>query len=179
MNSFFRRTIREWNSLPENIATLPNLDFLRTHYFQDCNPFCVLINWLIYFFPLWIYLFIFFFNDPRQESLFLKEVGFYRRRSSYYPFIFKTCPVDLFTDTVAILNLLALRSIMGCPGGTRSVFTRAFRAKRELQWIFFGKKATNITSKHGTTIFFLENKEKLVRKAHIITDASSCPLGIQ
>ena len=30
---------------------------------------------------------------------------------------------------------------MGCPGGTRSVFTRAFRAKRELQGIFLGKKA--------------------------------------
>ena len=41
-----------------------------------------------------------------------------------------------FTDTAAILNLLDLRSIMGCPGGTRSVFTRAFRAKRELQCIF-------------------------------------------
>ena len=42
--------------------------------------------------------------------------------------------IDLFTDTATILNLLALRSIMGCPGGmstipyTRLVFTRAFRA---------------------------------------------------
>ena len=42
--------------------------------------------------------------------------------------------IDLFTDTAAILNLLALRSIMGCTGGmstipyTRLVFTRAFRA---------------------------------------------------
>ena len=43
---------------------------------------------------------------------------------------------------------------MGCPGGTRSVFTRAFRAKRELQCIFLGKKAIVITSKDGTTIFF-------------------------
>ena len=50
-------------------------------------------------------------------------------------------PIDIFTDTVAILNLLDLRSIMGCPGGTRSVFTRAFRAKRELHGIFLGKKA--------------------------------------
>ena len=63
-------------------------------------------------------------------------------------------PIDLFTDTAAILNLLDLRSIMGCPGGTRSVFTRAFRAKRELQCIFLGKKAIIITSKHSTTIFF-------------------------
>ena len=62
--------------------------------------------------------------------------------------------IDLFSDTAAILNLLDLRSIMGCPGSTRSVFTRAFRAKRELQCIFLGKKAIIITSKHGTTIFF-------------------------
>ena len=46
--------------------------------------------------------------------------------------------IDLFTDTAAILNLLDLRSIMGCPGGmstiryTRSVFTRAFRANFSL-----------------------------------------------
>ena len=44
--------------------------------------------------------------------------------------------IDLFTDTAAILNLLDLRSIMGCPGGTRSVFTCAFRAKRELHCIY-------------------------------------------
>ena len=42
--------------------------------------------------------------------------------------------IDFFTDMAAILNLLDLRSIMGCPGGmssigyTRSVFTRTFRA---------------------------------------------------
>ena len=46
--------------------------------------------------------------------------------------------IDLFTDTATILNLLDLRSIMGCPGGmstiqyTRSVFTRAFRANFSL-----------------------------------------------
>ena len=31
------------------------------------------------------------------------------------------------------------------------LFTRAFRAKRELHCMFLGKK---VTSKHGTTIFF-------------------------
>ena len=45
-------------------------------------------------------------------------------------------PIDLFTDTAAILNLLDLRSIMGCPGSTRSVFTRAFRAKRERKLMY-------------------------------------------
>ena len=65
-----------------------------------------------------------------------------------------TGAIDLFTDTAAILNLLDLRSIMGFPGGTRSVFTRAFRAKRELHCIFLRKKAIIITSKHSTTIIF-------------------------
>ena len=85
--------------------------------------------------------------------------------------------IDLFTDTAAILNLLDLRSIMGCPGGTRSVFTRAFRAKRELHCIFLGKKAIIITSKHGTTIFFSHYnlflgklEEKLARKARVNTE---------
>ena len=63
-------------------------------------------------------------------------------------------PVDLSTDTAAILNLLDLRSIMGCPGGTRLVFTRPFRAKRELKRIILGKKAIIITFKLGTTTFF-------------------------
>ena len=40
------------------------------------------------------------------------------------------------------------------PGGTRSVFKRAFRPKRELQFLFLDKKVIIITSKHGTTIFF-------------------------
>ena len=39
------------------------------------------------------------------------------------------------------IDLSDLRSVMGCPGGTRSVFTRVFWGKRELQCIFFGKKA--------------------------------------
>ena len=84
--------------------------------------------------------------------------------------------IDLFTDTAAILNLFDLRSIMGCPGGTRSVFTRGFREKRELQCIFLWKKAIVITSKHGTTIFFLDFlgklNEKLARKGRVNTDGS-------
>ena len=68
---------------------------------------------------------------------------------------------------------------MGCTGGTRSVFTRTFRAKRELKCMFLGKKAIVITSKDGTTIFFshynlflCKLKEKLARKARVNTDAS-------
>ena len=66
----------------------------------------------------------------------------------------KLTTIDLFTDTAAILNLLDLRSIMGCPGAIRSEFTHALWAKSELQSIFLRKKAIIITSKHGTTIFF-------------------------
>ena len=62
--------------------------------------------------------------------------------------------IDLFTDTVTMLNLLDLRSIMGCSGGTCSVFKCTFWARRELQCIFLKKKATIIISKHGTMIFF-------------------------
>ena len=51
---------------------------------------------------------------------------------------------------------------MGCLGGSRSVCTRAFRAKRELHCAFLGKKAIIITAKHGT-----KRKEKLARKARV------------
>ena len=43
--------------------------------------------------------------------------------------------IVLFTDTAAILNLLDLRSIIGWPGGTQSVFTCAFLAKRTSLYI--------------------------------------------
>ena len=89
----------------------------------------------------------------------------------------KCITIDLFTDTAAILNLLDLRSIVGCPGGTRSVFTPAFRAKIELHCVFLGKKAIIIKSKHGTTIFFSHYnlflgklKEQLARKARVNTE---------
>ena len=68
---------------------------------------------------------------------------------------------------------------MGRPGVTRSVFTRAFRAKRELHCIILEKKAIIIKSKHGTRIFFSHYnlflgklKEQLARKARVNTDAS-------
>ena len=41
----------------------------------------------------------------------------------------------LILYTVAILNLLDLRSIMGCPGGTRSVFTLVSREERRSCYI--------------------------------------------
>ena len=98
-------------------------------------------------------------------------------------------PIELFTDTAAISNLLDLRSIMGCPGGTRPVFTGAFRVNRELHFIFHGKKAIIITSKHGTTIFFFHYNlslgnlqknwpEKCVLILSEYIGSCSCPLGI-
>ena len=61
-----------------------------------------------------------------------------------------------FTDTVAILNLLDLRSIMGCQRGTRSAFTRAFWPKRELHCIFLGEKGDHYyTSNTARTTIFL------------------------
>ena len=66
----------------------------------------------------------------------------------------------------AILNLLDLRSIMGCPGGTRSVFVHNSCTKRELY-----------CAKHGTAIFFSHYDlflgkltEKLARKASVNTE---------
>ena len=41
---------------------------------------------------------------------------------------------DLFTDKAGMLYQFDLRSIMGCPGGTRSVFTPAFRANFSLKF---------------------------------------------
>ena len=67
--------------------------------------------------------------------------------------------IDLFTDTAAILNLLHLSSIMGCPGGhSLSIYAR-FLGKRELQCIFLRKKAIiYITSKHGTRSFLFPSQ---------------------
>ena len=39
------------------------------------------------------------------------------------------------------IELIRFKEYYGMPRGTRSVFTRAFRAKRELHCIFVGKKA--------------------------------------
>ena len=84
--------------------------------------------------------------------------------------------IDLFNDTAAILNLLDLRNIMGCPGGTCSVFMPTFRAKRKFHFIFRSKKMIIILSKNGTTIFFSHYnlflgklKEKLALKGLVNT----------
>ena len=78
------------------------------------------------------------------------------------------------------IEFIRFKEYYGMPrGGSRSVFTPVFWAKREFQCIFLGKKAIIITSKHGTTIFFShynlflgKRKEKLARKARVNTVAS-------
>ena len=44
------------------------------------------------------------------------------------------------------IECIRFKEYYGMPGGTRSVFMRAFRAKRELQCMNLGKKAIIITS---------------------------------
>ena len=89
------------------------------------------------------------------------------------------CPVrDLFTDTEAILNLLDLRSIMGCPEGTRLVFTRAFRAKKRTSLYISREKGDHyyLQTRHNEPFFSHYNlllqkrKEKLARKARVNTE---------
>ena len=62
---------------------------------------------------------------------------------------------------------------MGCPGGTRSVFTRAFRAKENFTVYFY----YYIQTRHNDLVshynlFLGKLKEKLARKVRVNTDAS-------
>ena len=73
--------------------------------------------------------------------------------------ILRSHSIDLFTDTVAILNLLELRSIMGCPGGTRSVFTGTFQAKKRTSMYFSQEKGEHdyIQTRHNDLFFPLQS----------------------
>ena len=96
--------------------------------------------------------------------IYTRNRTFFNQINSYLgTFIQQT----LFTDTAVILSLLDLRSITGCPGGTRSVCTSAFRAKIKLQCIFIGKRPFIITSKHGKTILFFHHNPFLTQKARV------------
>ena len=76
---------------------------------------------------------------------------------------------------------------MGCPGGTRSVFTRAFRAKRELRekgdHYYIQTRHNDLFSHYD--IFLGKLKEKLARKARVYIrmseyiGSSSCPWASQ
>ena len=84
----------------------------------------------------------------------------------------------LILYTVAKLNLLDLRSIMGCPGALAQYLHALFGQKENFN-VYFSKKVIIITSKCGTTIFFSHYnpflgklKEKLARKARVNTDVN-------
>ena len=75
---------------------------------------------------------------------------------------------------------------MGCPGGIRSVFTRAFRAKmytsREKGDHYYIQTRHNDLFSHYN-IFLGKRKEKLAQKARVntvvsISDRPHAPLGI-
>ena len=64
---------------------------------------------------------------------------------------------------------------MGCPGGTRLVFTRAFRAKKNFSVYFSGKRRSllhpNTTQRYFFSHYNLGKlKEQLARKARVDTE---------
>ena len=66
---FFSGMIREWNSLPKDITTLPNLGLFFKSSISMTVSLCVFIFcWQICLFT---------FKEPLQESSFLKEVEFH------------------------------------------------------------------------------------------------------
>ena len=71
---------------------------------------------------------------------------------------------------------------MGCPGGTRSVFTRAFRAKMYISLekgdhYYIQTRHNDLFSEY--ILFLGKRKEKLARKARGITVASISDLACE
>ena len=103
-------------------------------------------------------------------------------------------PLDIqndrpFTDTATILNLLNLKSIMGCPGGLAQYLVRISGKKRTSLYISREKGVHYyIQTRHNDlfshyNLFLGKFKEKLTRKApvYILSEyvgSCSCPLGI-
>ena len=61
-----------------------------------------------------------------------------RRNSSKPIYLF------LLTDTAAMLNLLDLRRLMGCPWNSRPVFIRAFQGQKENFTVHFSGKRRSL-----------------------------------
>ena len=76
-----------------------------------------------------------------------------------------TQTLDLFTDTAAILNLLDLRSIMGCPGGHSLSIYAPFLGNYYIQ-----TRHNDLFSHYN--LFLGKLKEKLAQKARRNTVAS-------
>ena len=63
-------------------------------------------------------------------------------------------PIDIFTDTVAILNSLDLRSIMGCPGALAKYLRALFGQKENFTVYFPGKRHSLLHPNTAQRSFF-------------------------
>ena len=66
----------------------------------------------------------------------------------------KLTTIDLFTDTAAILNLLDLRSIMGCPGALAQYLRALFGQKENFNVYFSGKRRSLLHPNTAQRSFF-------------------------
>ena len=92
--------------------------------------------------------------------------------------------IDLFADSAAILSLLNLRSIMGCPGGHSLTIYAGFSGKKRTAMHISGEKGDRyyIQRRHNDLFFslhfFLGNlKVRLARKALVNMRSCSCSPG--
>ena len=110
-------------------------------------------------------------NDDSHDSVLKYQTSTFRIHTQYGG---SGLVIDLFTDTAAILNLLDLRSIMGCPGGhSLSIYAR-FSGKKRTSLSIYRAKGDHyyIQKRHNDLFFPLQSflgkfKEKLARKARI------------
>ena len=83
--------------------------------------------------------------------------------------------IHLFTDAAAVLNLLDLRSIMGCPEGTRSVLRALFGQKENFTVQFSGKRWSLLHPNTAERSFFplpsisRKTERKICPKARVNT----------
>ena len=88
--------------------------------------------------------------------------------------------IDLFTDTAAILKLLDLRSIMGCPGALAQYLHALFGQKENFNVFFSGKRRSLLHPNRAEPslvfhyyLFLGKRKEKLARKARVNSERVS------
>ena len=103
----------------------------------------------------------------------MKKIFIYARACVNKDFV-HSGSIDPLTDTAAILNLLHLTSIMGCPGGTREVFRPRFSGKKRTSLYISREKGDHyyIQTRHNDlfshyNLFLGKRKEKLARKARV------------
>jgi len=78
--------------------------------------------------------------------------------------VFTKAQIDLFNDTAAILNLLDLRSIIGCPGGhSLSIYAR-FSSKTRTSMYISREKGDHyyIQTRHNDLFFVLQSFSRII-----------------